>query len=170
MVVLLAVAMPWYALLLSNVPGVTTIWYNEITRIDPADPRPDPWYNALRFFLLFLPWTPWLIVGIGGARPIVRRERRPMEMALWLFVVPFLIFSCFSERQPRYLQPLITPAAVLAGWAMVEQFKQVLCGAADWSRLAARGALDRLGGVVDRPAGVRPDLGPHGGRAAVIRW
>ena len=50
---MLAIALPWYALLLARVPGVWTIWCNEITRIDPADPRPDPWYNALRFFMLF---------------------------------------------------------------------------------------------------------------------
>lgn len=70
----LAVALPWYALILARVPDVLNVWLNEVSRAHPADPRPDPWHYSFRFLWMFHPWTIWLLVAlVSGAAVFVRR-------------------------------------------------------------------------------------------------
>jgi 4-amino-4-deoxy-L-arabinose transferase-like glycosyltransferase len=116
----LCVSLPWYALMVANVPGVGQTWFDEVTRLNPADPRPDRWYANLQFVRHVLPWTPWFVVGMWTAgRSAWRRQGEAGEMAFWIVVVPLVVMSFFSERKPRYLLPLVPAAAVLAARAMV---------------------------------------------------
>ena len=118
---MLAIALPWYALVIARVPNVWEVWFNEVTRIDPVEPRPDPWYDAFQILLVFLPWTLWLVPALFKSVTTLRRQRRhPALLAFWMLVIPWLVFNLISERKSRYLQPVIGPAAVLAAWVLVE--------------------------------------------------
>jgi hypothetical protein len=117
----LCVALPWPVMMLATTPGVWRTWFDDVMRVDPADPRPSPWYASLQIFREFMPWTLWLVLGVAGAgRAAWRGERSRAELAFWLFVLPVVAMSCFSERAARYMLPVIPPGAVLAGWALVQ--------------------------------------------------
>ena len=116
---MLSVSMPWPVLMLAEVPGVWRTWVDEVTRLDPADPRPDRWYANLQIVRHMLPWTPWFLAGAWAAgRSAWRRRGEPWELAFWLVILPLVVMSFFSERKPRYLLPLVPAAAVLAAGAM----------------------------------------------------
>jgi 4-amino-4-deoxy-L-arabinose transferase-like glycosyltransferase len=139
-ILMLAVGLWWYVLVLIAVPGVSKIWWSEVTRVDAnlAGMKPDKWHQYLSFFPLMRPWTAWLILGMAMALrdgPGWRRnqeagepERKPGEperkpgggmLCLFLLLVPIVVMSFFSERKERYLLPMIAPAAVLAAIAVV---------------------------------------------------
>lgn len=125
LVVLLAIAVPWYATLAIRVPRVWSVWFNEVSRARPADPRPDPWWDAFRFFWMFCPWTPWLVLGlVGGAVAWGRRQSPGLVLTAALLVVPLLVLAFFPERKDRYRQPLVAPAAVLVAWSIDEYLKR----------------------------------------------
>jgi hypothetical protein len=89
-------------------------------RVDPADPRPEPWYVNAQIFRFFMPWTVWMSVGlIAAAVSVWRRERNAAQLALWLVLVPLVVMSFFAERKPRYILPIIPAAAVLSAWPLV---------------------------------------------------
>lgn len=114
------VASPWYALLWLRVPDVWRIWLNEVTRLDPADPRPDPWYASLRFFGLMFPWTPWLIAATVEGIVQLRRHQLTARLGIVLLLlwVPWLVLASFPERKARYMQPLVVPAGLAAAWGI----------------------------------------------------
>ncbi len=114
------VALPWPAMMLVKYPGVWRTWFNEVTRVDPANPRPDAWYANAQIFYQFMPWTLWLVLGaLAAVASMWRRERTPTPLAFWLFVAPLVAMSFFAERKARYLLPLIPAGAVLSAWPLV---------------------------------------------------
>ncbi len=139
----LLISLPWYVLMLRRVPGVGHVWFNEVTRLDPADPRPDPWYEIPKLFWTFLPWVFLMIAGLVAAGLSMRRRLRdPLVLALLLLLMPAMVMSFVPERKERYLLPLIPAAAVLAGCA-VERYTRkpsrepgwLLALAAHWTAL-----------------------------------
>jgi hypothetical protein len=70
----------------------------------------------------------FLVVGLIGAAMIaIKRHASTADgtghrivFALLLLVVPILIMSLFRDRELRYVIPLLMPAAVLAGWGLLE--------------------------------------------------
>ncbi len=127
-VMFLLVAVPWYLLMWLNVPDVWQTWLSEFTRINPADPRPDPWYQSFNLFWMMLPWVLWLVIGLAGSAVALWKCRSSkMGLVLVMLMIPLLVMALFPERKDRYRQPLIAPAAVLVGWAVqqhVQKWKQ----------------------------------------------
>src|SRR5688572_32687039 len=55
-------------------------WLNEVARIDPADPRPEPWYVNAQIFRFFMPWTVWFSLGLITAAVSLRSEEHTSEL------------------------------------------------------------------------------------------
>jgi 4-amino-4-deoxy-L-arabinose transferase-like glycosyltransferase len=123
-----AVGLPWYGLMVWTHPRIGETWFGEVTRTNAADPRPDPWVVNLKILSVLIPWVVWVAAGIVlGALAMGRRPptaphgalRRRLVFAVFLFVIPFAVMTCFRERKQRYWQPLAAPASVVAAVGLV---------------------------------------------------
>jgi 4-amino-4-deoxy-L-arabinose transferase-like glycosyltransferase len=128
LVVFAIVGFAWYGFVLWNIPGVLAEWRAEVTREGATDMEPSRWYNYVLLLMHVVPWTFFLVAGLIGAGVLVGRKwsadeprgGRHVVLPLMLLLVPVLVMSFFRDREIRYLIPLLPPAAVLAGWAVVE--------------------------------------------------
>ena len=59
-VAMLAVALPWYVVVLRRHPDIMSAWVMEVTREGATQLAPDPWYTYLVFFVWMLPWLSFL--------------------------------------------------------------------------------------------------------------
>jgi 4-amino-4-deoxy-L-arabinose transferase-like glycosyltransferase len=130
---LLAIAVGgwWYAYVAGTVPNISEIWRREVLRKDAQIGRnvmsPDPWYAYSAIFGQLLPWTGWVLLGgywiiraaAGQAGAEERRAFRRLLLPLCWMVLPIVVMSFFAEKKERYLLPFASPAAVIAGWAIV---------------------------------------------------
>jgi hypothetical protein len=86
------------------------------------------WLSYLAFVGWILPWTVWFIGGLVAAtvqwwerhEPASIGNSRGIGLMLAWIVIPLIGMSFFPERRERYALPIIGPAAVLAGWALLE--------------------------------------------------
>ena len=88
--------------------------------------HPQPFYFYLPIILvLSLPWTPFLIDALAGARRWQWRsddaEDKFRVFALAWFVLPIVFFSFSGSKLPAYILPSLPAAALLAG-ARLERF------------------------------------------------
>lgn len=146
-------ALPWYAAVIANHPGLLRYFIGDevVNRVTTNEfGRHGEWYGWLEIYvptlvLGTLPWTPalwrWLRALPAAMRGWRDRERRASDapallVAIWL-LLPLLAFCLARSRMPLYLLPLFLPLAVIA--AMQRQREgRALPG---WPALAAIAAL-----------------------------
>ena len=110
-VVMLAIALPWFVIVAMREPRAWHVWFTEISRIDATESKPDRWYTYLSIIPYAAPWSVFLIAGlIGAGRAMRRRDTAQLLFAAVMLVVPLLIMSFFKDRAERYMLPVI-PAA-----------------------------------------------------------
>jgi len=161
LVITLAISLPWFVLMTTKVSGVGRIWFNEITRVDPADPNPDPWYQSAAMVWMLYPWTLWLLIGLGSGAVAFWKRRSPGEALVFLLTaLPLLTMAFFPERKERYRLPLVAPAMVLVALAVERCLLRPARDAADpdsarhasWRRLALGSHWALLGvGMISLP-------------------
>jgi 4-amino-4-deoxy-L-arabinose transferase-like glycosyltransferase len=121
-VVMLAVAIPWFAYVLRKTANdnLGNVWLSEVSRVGATDLEPDPWFNYVAVVPFFFPWVVYLVSGlVVGGQHLWRRARETRLLALFMFLVPILIMSFFKDRKERYLLPMLGPGAVVTGWALM---------------------------------------------------
>jgi 4-amino-4-deoxy-L-arabinose transferase-like glycosyltransferase len=129
-VVFVLVALPWYAAVIANNPGLLEYFigdetYNRI--VTDRFGRNGQWYGWLLIYgptllLGTLPWTPALLrwaktlpATLRGwwGRPQARAAAAPrVLLVLWL-LLPLAVFCLSRSRLPLYLLPLFAPLALL---------------------------------------------------------
>ena len=110
----------WFALAAARFGhDALNTWFVEIFRYQTNTWQADPWYHYLVALRLFLPWLPWLLVGLWNAAFIARNDRRRW-LPILLLIVPILILSFFHERRDRYLLPMLAPAAVIMARGLID--------------------------------------------------
>jgi hypothetical protein len=110
LLVMCAVALPWYLYILRNVPGAWDVWTHEAT--DERGEKPSTVLGYLALLPYLLPWTICFIGGIVSAR-------RGVLLALFLAVLPLVIMSFYKDRKERYMFPVMGAAAVVAAAGIV---------------------------------------------------
>ncbi|MFH0954465.1 MAG: glycosyltransferase family 39 protein [Verrucomicrobiota bacterium] len=114
----LAVAAPWYVLLLI-LPGVreTTLTAagHELHTLATEGLHANPWYFYLhRVPLLLIPWGPLLLFALVDAAWRGRRHQNQRFLACWFFVT-LVELSLLPNKQDHYILLLLPPAALLLG-------------------------------------------------------
>ncbi len=106
-VLFLAIAAPWFALVLHRHPQVAQTWFTEVSRHNATGNAPSSVFHYLSLPGFLFPWSVCFIVGMLAAW-------RDVKMPLLLVGVPLLVMSFFPDRKERYMLPLLVPAAVIA--------------------------------------------------------
>jgi 4-amino-4-deoxy-L-arabinose transferase-like glycosyltransferase len=122
LILLLAIAAPWPAYVLTHVENVTALWKMETTRGEGSHGigfiLSHLWELPARSFEIALPWIPFWIVGIavtlkaksrGRARI---RDRRYAFPLIW-YIATFAVFSFSPEKKSAYLLPVMPAQAML---------------------------------------------------------
>lgn len=142
-------ALPWYAAVIANHPGLFKYFIGDevVNRVTTNEfGRHGEWYGWLEIYLPTLllgtlPWTPalwrWLRALPARLRRWRARDARLGEapallLALWLGL-PLLVFCLAQSRMPLYLLPLFLPLAAIAAVQRQDEGK----GLPPWPRLAA---------------------------------
>ena len=132
LVVIFAVAVPWYALMWfrhgteylqgffigDNFERFATARFN--------DPR--PWWFYLPIVAGgLLPWTPLAVVWLGPLSQFLKRQRDvgtiDLRLLLWA-VLPLAFFSLSVGKQPRYILPILPPLALLLASSIVQRTQE----------------------------------------------
>lgn len=132
-VLMLAVGLPWYAVVMSKHRGILGHWVTEVTREGATQLARDPWYTYLVFLPYMVPWLAFLVAGVWMAALSLRRRldvsaggerrREGFVLSLLLVVVPIATMSFFKDKNERYLLPMAAPAAVLAAGALAAWYR-----------------------------------------------
>lgn len=112
---MLAVAVPWFAYVLWHEPAVWRTWAAEVSR---QGARGRGFGNPL-YYLVGLPLMgPWVVFYVAGLAicgvDLWRRPWRRATLAAVLAILPVLVMSLAKDRTDRYLLPMVGPAAVVA--------------------------------------------------------
>jgi 4-amino-4-deoxy-L-arabinose transferase len=110
------VILPWGLLIAVREPDFWNyfFWVEHIQRFSsgtPQHPEP-PWYFALRFPAMALPWVFVFPVALAGLRGAVTDKNLIAYLSLW-FIMPFLFFSSSSGKLISYVLPCFPPFAML---------------------------------------------------------
>ena len=108
--VMCAIALPWYLYILRTVPEARNIWAHEA--IEERGEKPSSVLGYLALLPYLLPWTICFIGGIISAR-------RGMLLAVFLAIVPLVLMSFYKDRKERYMFPAAGAAAVVAAGGIV---------------------------------------------------
>lgn len=127
--IFLAMALPWYVIVIVGEPGLLEYFVGaEVVGRFASDQfdRHGEWYGWLKIYgvtllLGTLPWT-WLLLRWvrtlpaqirGWGAPATRVEQAPaLFLALWV-LLPLLVFCLARSRMPLYILPLFVPIAVI---------------------------------------------------------
>lgn len=118
LLVLLALAGPWFAIELKRHPGLLDYWLRgEVAQryLSTVHGRQEPWW----YFPLVLPACilPWLPEAWRGLRRAASLSGAPRACVLWT-LLPFLLLCFSASKRPNYLLPLVPPLALLAAAAL----------------------------------------------------
>ena len=116
----LAICLPWTLYILGHQPERISEWYNEVTLGTEAryEKRIGVWFSYFAFVAWVFPWTVWFLGGIWlGFR---KSSGRGIRLMLAWVLVPLVVMWFFPERRDRYVLPMLGPAAVLCGFALLE--------------------------------------------------
>jgi len=140
LLVMLAVALPWFMFIMRTVPGGLKTWLGEAT--SERGEKPSSFYE----YTFLLPYLlPWAVAFIGG----VINARRGMILAVLFALLPLLILSFYKDRKERYMYPMTGAAAVVAaGGMMALARKREPWNALDRAAVAQHWALLVVLGVV----------------------
>jgi 4-amino-4-deoxy-L-arabinose transferase-like glycosyltransferase len=154
-VVFLLIGVPWYAVMTArhgadylesffvadNLERFATARFNE--------PRP-LWFYLPILLGGFLPWSVYLLVPLGSAFAVVRRQRAlttgEWRLLLWA-LMPLLFFTISIGKQPRYILPVLPPLAILLARAIARGVRapqapvRSALAAATWGTAALLAAL-----------------------------
>jgi 4-amino-4-deoxy-L-arabinose transferase-like glycosyltransferase len=118
---MLAIALPWPAYVLTHVENVADLWRMETTRGDGDRGigyiLAHVWEFPARSFELALPWIPFWLAGILAATPRrgARRTSRARRYAFPLvwYLATFAVFSFSPEKKSAYVLPVMPAQAML---------------------------------------------------------
>lgn len=116
----LAISLPWTIYILCHQPGRVAEWYNEVTLGTEAkfERRIGVWFSYFAFVGWVLPWTVWFLRGLWLG--FKKSGGRGIHLMLAWVLVPLIVMWFFPERRDRYVLPMLGPAAVLCGYALLE--------------------------------------------------
>jgi 4-amino-4-deoxy-L-arabinose transferase-like glycosyltransferase len=134
-------ALPWYAAVIANHPGLFRYFIGDevVNRVATNEfGRNGQWYGWLLVYgptllLGTLPWTPALLrwvrtlpTHIRGWRDQQSRDREAptLLLALWL-LLPLLVFCLARSRLPLYILPLFLPLAVIVAARRLQERRQL---------------------------------------------
>ncbi|HYE17609.1 MAG TPA: glycosyltransferase family 39 protein [Tepidisphaeraceae bacterium] len=150
---MIAVAAPWYVAVARLVPGATAEWFGEFSAV--RGERPSRVYTYGVLFILLFPWT---ITFVSGAIAAAVRRRGPMLLALSLAIVPVLAMTVYKDRKDRYLLPVLPACAIVAAHGLMELARKRTWTGLDKAAVAQHWALLVVVGVV-LPAAAATVLG-----------
>ncbi|SFN60750.1 ArnT family glycosyltransferase [Dokdonella immobilis] len=129
LLVFIAVAMPWYAIVVHRTPGLLDYFLGRelVARVATSDfGRHGEWYGWLEIYLPTLvlgslPWTVSLwrwLRSLGASlrswKSAQTRSEDSVGLILFLWVlIPLVVFCLARSRLPLYLLPLFTPLALI---------------------------------------------------------
>jgi 4-amino-4-deoxy-L-arabinose transferase len=110
------VILPWGLLIAVREPDFWNyfFWVEHIQRFSSdtrQHPQP-PWYFALRFPAMALPWIFIIPIALSGLRESAVDKKLIIYLSLW-FVMPFLFFSSSSGKLISYVLPCFPAFAML---------------------------------------------------------
>ena len=83
LVIMLAIALPWFTLVAAGEGHAWHVWFSEISRVDATDTKPDRWYSYLAIVPYAAPWISFFVAALVGAGfALARRERQPARARL----------------------------------------------------------------------------------------
>jgi 4-amino-4-deoxy-L-arabinose transferase-like glycosyltransferase len=137
-----AVAAPWYAYLLHQVPGAAAkLW----TEYEAGRPEGQPFWYYAGLLALVAPWCLWLPAGLwcaarrgAAARPWADRA------VLFCFVWIFVVLSIPAAKQQRYLAVILP----VAGWLIALGWNGVSARALAHTQGALMGAASLVTGLI----------------------
>lgn len=134
LLVFVAVAAPWFLVVISDTPGLLDYFLHKevVERVASDDfARHGEWYGWLQIYVPTLivgslPWT-WLLWRWLRTLPDSMRAWRQSEtrlqdahgviLFLWI-VLPLIVFCISRSRMPLYILPLFTPLALIVARQM----------------------------------------------------
>jgi 4-amino-4-deoxy-L-arabinose transferase-like glycosyltransferase len=129
----LALALPWFLLVLRQEPNAIRVWFTEVTREGATESKPKPWYT----YAILLPYlAPWFVFLVGGVMIAVRHLASREILPIFLLAVPIVLMSFAKDRDVRYLLPMLPAAAVLVGIGVTELLSLRAASAGHWIVLA----------------------------------
>jgi 4-amino-4-deoxy-L-arabinose transferase len=132
---LLAVALPWYLLVMWKNPGLLSYYIGEevIGRIaSDQHSRNAEWYGGIAVYIPTLlvgtlPWTYWLlraawraIASLNIWAVLKSLQTKQRFLLLWLFL-PLCVFFLARSRLPLYILPLMAPLALLVAGELLKR-------------------------------------------------
>jgi 4-amino-4-deoxy-L-arabinose transferase-like glycosyltransferase len=115
---LIAIGLPWYALVAAREPGVLGWWLAQLGgRVtgDGVGHRKDALYLVRALLLGLLPFTPAVLLALWRLRPrrpFATADRTDAFLVAWS-VAPIAVFSLFATKLASYAVPAV-PGAILA--------------------------------------------------------
>ncbi len=110
-VVALGIALPWPIVAATHLPGQARMWFREVALGGAKNDAYDPPWMYLAFLPLLLPWAGLFVLGLVG---LWREKSDRAVLAIALTLVPIVVMCCFTEKNDRYLLPMVAPGAVIA--------------------------------------------------------
>jgi 4-amino-4-deoxy-L-arabinose transferase len=151
LIVFLAVALPWYFVVLRRCPGALDVWmFESVARIDrevATHAQPFYYYLGGPIWAAPAPWVlllPALVIAVFARRG---KRELPPGLALagsWL-ILGLIFFSAFSSKRQYYMLILTPGYALAAGW-LLDEFSEARLGRA--AELAVRIPLGLIGGIL----------------------
>jgi hypothetical protein len=136
----LVIALPWPIFVLSQMSGQLSSWYRQMTQGgNTASQGANPPWVYLSIFPLMLPWVGFFILGLV----LLIRDRTDRGILIVLLLVtPIIIMCFFSEKNDRYLLPMLAPAALISATGFVRRGNELdvahrITAGITWGILAA---------------------------------
>jgi len=127
--VMLAVALPWYLLVVYRHPGLLSYFVEQevVARVASDEfRRHSEWYGGFKVYLptllaRTLPWTGWLLGSAWRGIATLRQRGREtfnsldtkQRFLLWWLLLPLALFFVSRSRLPLYVLPLAAPLTLL---------------------------------------------------------
>ncbi len=129
----MAIALPWPVYVSTRMSGQVLTWYREVSRVGAIDEPADPAWVYLSLIPLLLPWSGFFVLGavflcqkkFGTARAV---------MLLAMVFVPIVVMVFFKDKNDRYLQPMLAPAALICAMGFLRLGDPADAGAERWRR------------------------------------